>query len=174
MNGSVAEARSGPNRSGIAFVDTNIFVYAYDKRAGDKHLRAISLIADLSGRGELVLSAQVLNELTAVLLRPRGEPRTIEDILQIVEETAAFGDVVPLTGEMTRAALGAVERHTMSFWDALLWAACKAHGIGCLYTEDFQHDRDVEGVLFVNPFLEGSAGKSGDSQGSEENEEAES
>lgn len=156
MNGPDAAPRSGPDRSGRAFVDTNIFVYAYDKRAGNKHLQARSLIVELSGRRKLILSAQVLNELTAVLLRPRGETRTVADVLQIVEETAALGDVVSLTGEMTRAALGAVQQHGMSFWDALLWAACKAHGIGSLYTEDFQHNRDVEGVLFINPFLGGS------------------
>ena len=154
MNGTDTEPGSGWSHSGVGFVDTNVFVYAYDKSASDKHLRASSLIVDLSSRGELVLSAQVLNELTAVLLRPRGEPRTVEDVLQIVEETAALGDVVPLTGEMTRAALGAIERCSMSFWDALLWAACKAHGISCLYTEDFQHGQNVEGVLFVNPFLD--------------------
>ncbi len=44
-------------------------------------------------------------------------------------------------------------RHGLSFWDALIWAAAAESGIPVIYTEDFQDGRNVEGVLFVNPFL---------------------
>jgi predicted nucleic acid-binding protein len=41
----------------------------------------------------------------------------------------------------------------LSFWDALIWAAAKENGIPVVYTEDFQHGRDIEGVRIINPFL---------------------
>ncbi len=39
-------------------------------------------------------------------------------------------------------------------WETLIWAAAKENGIPLIYTEDFQHGRDVEGVRIVNPFAE--------------------
>ena len=46
-------------------------------------------------------------------------------------------------------------RHGLSFWDALIWAAARQNDVGAIYTEDYQHGRDVNGVRFINPFLAG-------------------
>ena len=53
----------------------------------------------------------------------------------------------------TLRALEAVSPHGFSFWDALIWAAAKENGISVVYTEDFQHGREIEGVRIINPFL---------------------
>jgi predicted nucleic acid-binding protein len=58
----------------------------------------------------------------------------------------------PGTAE-TYCAATLVPRHGLSFWDALIWAAAKMHGAEIVYTEDFQHWRDIDGVRIVNPFL---------------------
>jgi predicted nucleic acid-binding protein len=58
-----------------------------------------------------------------------------------------------LTTAITLRALDAVPRHGLSFWDALIWAAAQENGVPILYTEDFQHGRDVDGVRIVNPFV---------------------
>ncbi len=47
----------------------------------------------------------------------------------------------------------AVLRHGLTFWDAMLWATAKAAGVTVLLSEDFQHDRVLEGVRFRNPFV---------------------
>ena len=47
-----------------ALVDTNIFIYAADPAAGDKHHHAFGLIEQLTRRGDLVVSVQVLNEFS--------------------------------------------------------------------------------------------------------------
>ncbi len=44
------------------FVDTNIFVYAHDISAGEKHELAKGLIVDLWHTGHGCLSTQVLQE----------------------------------------------------------------------------------------------------------------
>ena len=137
-----------------ALVDTNIFVYAYDRQAGVKHAAAAKLIAELSDGQRLKLSAQVVNELAAVLLKRRTDPSLIvEQVIQIIEEVQALGEVVPVTGLMSAAALEGVRLHGLAFWDALIWVAAKTHGVGRIYTEDFQHGRVLEGVRFVNPFV---------------------
>jgi predicted nucleic acid-binding protein len=47
----------------------------------------------------------------------------------------------------------AVEQHKISFWDAMLWAVAKQAEVKVLLSEDFQHERELEGIRFQNPFL---------------------
>lgn len=141
-----------------ALVDTNIVVYAYDPAEPFKQALAQKLLRTLSSTESLVFSAQILNEFSSVLLRRRGESSmTYEEIRFVVEELASLGRVVPLTSEATFLALDVLQRHGLSFWDALIWATAKGQGVRQIYSEDFQHGRDLEGVRFVNPFLESSA-----------------
>jgi predicted nucleic acid-binding protein len=49
-----------------------------------------------------------------------------------------------------------MESHGLSFWDGLIWAAAKEAGVGIVYSEDFQHGRDLEGVRWENPFATSS------------------
>jgi predicted nucleic acid-binding protein len=46
----------------------------------------------------------------------------------------------------------AVEQHSLSFWDAMLWAVVKQAGGTLLLSEDLQDGRELEGVRFRNPF----------------------
>ena len=50
-------------------------------------------------------------------------------------------------------AVGAVARHGLSFWDAMLWATANRAGCRMLFSEDLQEGRRLDGVLFVNPFV---------------------
>ena len=50
------------------------------------------------------------------------------------------------------AALDAVKKHRLAFWDAMLWAAAQRAGVRHLLTEDLQDGFELEGVRFVNPF----------------------
>ena len=44
------------------FLDTNVLVYAYDKSAGHKHLKALKIVTELWRRGDGVIGSQVLQE----------------------------------------------------------------------------------------------------------------
>ena len=133
-------------------IDSNIFVYAFDPADPAKHEKAIRLIEDVTREDDLVLSVQVLNELAWTLLR-KGVGITPEDVHEIVEEVSQSARMVPLTPDLTLKALTAGLGHGLSFWDGLIWAAAHLHRVSILYTEDFQHGRNIEGVRFVNPFL---------------------
>jgi predicted nucleic acid-binding protein len=45
-----------------------------------------------------------------------------------------------------------VKEHSISFWDAMLWAVANEAGVTLLLSEDFQHARVLEGIQFFNPF----------------------
>ncbi len=135
-------------------VDSNIFVYAFDPADPEKHKKALRVIEEVSHEGNLVISAQVLNELASTLLR-RGTSLGlgIEEVREIIDDINQIARVVALTPEMTLKALKGALRHGLSFWDGLIWAAAHLHQVSTIYTEDFQHNREVEGVRFLNPFV---------------------
>jgi predicted nucleic acid-binding protein len=136
-------------------VDTNIIVYAYDVSDPAKHATAQALLMRLSLAGRLVLSAQVFNEFCSVMMKAkRARPLTPAETSATLRGLAATGEVVAITPALTFRALDAMPRHGLSFWDALIWAAAKENGVHVVYTEDFQHGRDVEGVRIINPFLD--------------------
>jgi predicted nucleic acid-binding protein len=143
--------------SGV-LIDSNIFVYAFDPADPDKHDKALRLIDDVTREGDLVLSVQVLNELAWTLLR-RGTDLGLdpEKVHVIVDEIIQNAQVVSLTPDFTLKALTTALGHGLSFWDGLIWAAARHHRLSTIYTEDFQHNRVVEGVRFVNPFVEDHA-----------------
>jgi predicted nucleic acid-binding protein len=137
-----------------SLVDTNIVVYAYELDDPVKHPVAWELIARLSSQGRLVLSSQVFNEFCSVMMRPSRPGRLSPDQLSVIlHDIQAISEVVPVTPAMTLRALGAMQPHSLSFWDALIWAAAAENGISVIYTEDYQDGREVEGVRFVNPFF---------------------
>ena len=136
-----------------ALVDTSVVVYAYDLDDPIKHTVARELIEHLSNQGSLVFSTQVFNEFCSAMLSPKRKTRLPPDqLVVILHELAATGQVMPITPTLTFRALDAMPRHGLSFWDALIWSAAVENKVALIYTEDFQDGRDVEGVLFVNPF----------------------
>ncbi len=138
-----------------ALVDTNIFIYAADPAAGDKHHHAFGLIEQLTRRGDLVVSVQVLNEFYHASTRPNKPPSlTHEEASQTIQDLASSVQVLTLTVSMTLRALDAIPRHCLSLWDALIWAAARENGVRLIYSEDFQHGREIEGVRIVNPFID--------------------
>lgn len=133
-----------------ALVDTNVLVYAHDRDAGAKHTAAVDLLGRLALSADLLVSAQILNELASVLHGKRKVDRRL--VATVVEKVRQRARVLPLTGELTCLALGPGMDAGLSFWDALVWATARANGISVIYTEDFAHDRVVDGVRFVDPF----------------------
>jgi predicted nucleic acid-binding protein len=131
-------------------VDTNVLIYSRDLDAAAKRVRSIEVIEGLPGRGELSLSAQCLNEFSAVMLR-RG--LSIQQVATAVARWCDLAEVLPLTGAATAVALRAVAQRHLSFWEALIWAVAREAGVPVIVSEDFQDGRELEGVQFLNPFL---------------------
>lgn len=155
MTGSIA----GSSVSNREMVDTNVLIYAVDPSAGEKHRIALDLIQRLIDRDALSVSAQVLNELYTVATRARkANLLTHDEAVRYIRTVAASSVVLPLTLDHTLLAIEAVAQHGFSFWDALIWAVAKENGIPIVYTEDFQHGRQIEGVRIINPFLQGASG----------------
>ena len=79
-------------------VDTNVLVYALDRREPEKRERAREVLRRVGGAGIAALPAQVLSEFRGACLRkvkPRPDPETIR---REVERLMLAFPVLPLSG----------------------------------------------------------------------------
>ena len=135
-----------------AFFDTNVLVYLFDSDAAEKQERARELLAQQAGSGQVLLSTQVLQEFFVAATRKLSRPLPVDDAARAIRRLAAF-QVVQVDTGMILEAIAVSKRFGISFWDALIVQAARQGGAEILYSEDLQHNQDVEGVKIVNPFL---------------------
>jgi predicted nucleic acid-binding protein len=134
----------------IVSFDTNLLVYAVDEKAGARHDRAADLVERAMRRGACIQTLQSFCELFHVLTRklkvtpPRAEA--------LVESWMALLPVEPIGLPDIAQAMRAAREHKLQFWDAMIWATARRVGVGCLFSEDLQDGRSLEGVRFIDPF----------------------
>ena len=110
-------------------VDTNILVYAYDADAGAKQIKAAEVLDAFWVQGNGVLSTQVLAEFFITISRKVKRCLAVPDALQIIEDYAQGWTILNTTPDVVIKAITAVERHQLSFWDAMIWAAAALNGL---------------------------------------------
>jgi predicted nucleic acid-binding protein len=132
-----------------SFFDTNVLVYADDRRAGTKQTRAIDLVEEHRRDGTGVVSLQVLQEYFVTVTRKLNVDSPLAR--RKVEILSEFDVVVPDVADIL-AAIDLHRLHGFSFWDALVLRAATQAGCSVLLTEDFQDGREINGIQVVNPF----------------------
>jgi predicted nucleic acid-binding protein len=135
----------------VTFVDTNVIAYAHDRSEHRKEAIAQAkpdaLWRDRTG----VLSTQVLQEFYVAATRKFDPPMPRGGARAVVEVYAEW-PVVQIDVLLLLAASALEERHTLSFWDALIVEAARRSGATRLLTEDLQPGRRIGGVSIENPF----------------------
>lgn len=134
----------------MRFVDTNVLLYAVgtspDERAKTTIARA------LLDEDDLALSVQVLQEFYVQATRPnRTDPLSHEQASLLVEAFSRF-PIQPLTLEIVEAAMACRHRYQISYWDAAILEAARAHGCKTVLSEDLNSGQDYGGVRVENPF----------------------
>jgi predicted nucleic acid-binding protein len=131
------------------FVDSNVLVYAEDRRDPLRLGIAVTVLSELWASGTGVLSTQVLQEFYNVATRKlRMSP---EAARRIVAEYAEWA-VIETTGQLIVSASILHERHSFSFWDAMVVEAALLSGATTLLSEDLQDGRRIGGLTIANPF----------------------
>lgn len=136
---------------GVTFVDTNVLVYAHDPSEGEKRRIALTVLEDLWRERAGRISTQVLQEFYVVATRKFDPPMPWGLAREVIALYAAW-PVVEIDVPMILAATELEERHTLSFWDALIVEAAARSGATRLVTEDLQAGRWFAGVRIDNPF----------------------
>ena len=137
--------------SEVVFVDTNVLVYAHDATETVRQPVAQSLISDLWRTRSGALSTQVLQEFYVVATRKFDPPMPRRQARDLVDAYSHW-QLVEIDVALIVAASQLEERHTLSFWDALIVEAARRAGATRLVTEDLQSGRRLAGMLIDNPF----------------------
>jgi predicted nucleic acid-binding protein len=133
------------------FVDSNILVYAYDNTQGEKNHKAIKLLENLWKTGAGCLSVQVLQEFYYNITRKSTKPLSPMEAAKVIED---FSDWIIHRPGMrdVLAAIQLLQRHNVSFWDAMILRSALQCNCTRLWTEDLSHGQKYEDVTVINPF----------------------
>jgi predicted nucleic acid-binding protein len=136
-----------------SFLDSNIFIYAYDQREPVKQSIADNLIRGLAISGEAVISYQVIHEFFnwALVKGPVKMPQ--EEAQRYLTVTFRSMHIVASSASLVSDAIGIHQRYRLSWYDSLIVAAAQQAGCKLLYSEDLQHGQQFGTVTIHNPFL---------------------
>jgi len=139
------------DEEGLAFVDTNILVYALEQGHSSRKVTAQRLLSRLMDEDRIRLSTQVLQELFVTLTRKVRRVCSAEEALTRLEDLTAWPLFVVDYAAIREAGLLARDA-ALSFWDALIVVAAARSGASTLYTEDLSHGQKILGVRVIDPF----------------------
>ncbi len=131
------------------FIDTNLWIYLHTADSSKK--RTVELLLEKKFE-HVVISTQVLNECFNTLTRKHIA--SASDAQNIIANIADSYWVLPLTKDITCAAIKIFMDYKLSFYDSLIVAAALSADCKILYSEDMQHNQIIESRLtIINPFL---------------------
>ena len=133
------------------FFDTNILVYAYDRRDPAKQERAFNIIADAISNENGIVSAQVLGEFYNATTR-RTSNTLPEEVTSEAMSLFATLPVIDIDLALVQRAVGTCNRYRISYWDSLIIAAAEKAGCTQIFSEDFNTGQTYHGILIFNPF----------------------
>ena len=135
------------------FLDTNIFVYSFDKNGSKKADRAGKLIRRAIEAREGIVSYQVVQEFFNLALRRFAAPLSGAEAEQYLSTTFRPLLTVHSSHALYGQALQIAARHKLSWNDSLILASAIEGQCAILYSEDFQHGQRFGDLRIENPFL---------------------
>ena len=134
------------------FLDTNVFVYCFDREDRRKQKRAESLVAQALGHHLAVISSQVVQEFLNVATRKFARPMKANESRAYLDTVLSpLCEVFP-TMALYQEALNLHAETGYSFYDSLIIAAALEARCSVLYSEDLQDGRTIRELKIVNPF----------------------
>jgi len=132
------------------FLDTNIIVYANDKRDKHKQMRCVELIAHVLQTRQATVSTQVFFEYANVALSKLGQSASV--VRRQIELLSTL-PVIPQSATLAIRAVEIKELYGISFWDASIVAAAEAGRCSRILSEDMNAGQLYCGIRLVNPFV---------------------
>ncbi|MDJ0952427.1 MAG: PIN domain-containing protein [Acidimicrobiia bacterium] len=132
-----------------SFVDTNVFVYAFDRSEPDKRAIALRLLDD--PEASYATSAQVLSEFYVTVTRKLHPALSSEEARGALRHIGKL-PVIAIDDRLVIAATELAEREQIGLWDAQIVQAAARAGCAEILTEDLNAGQTYAGVPVRNPF----------------------
>jgi predicted nucleic acid-binding protein len=131
--------------------DTNIWIYSHDTRDPAKQQIAQQVLATTK---PFALLWQVGCEFLAASRKLQPLGFTEDQAWQALTDMQATAAAIVLPAiQVWPEARSLQTRYSLSFWDALLVAACIRGGVQVLYTENIGSPCTMDTLSLVNPFV---------------------
>ncbi len=135
------------------FLDTNIFVYSFDRTAVAKSRRATQLIRTALKTQKGTISYQVVQEFLNVALQRFAQPMKVDEAEQYYSTTLRPLLSIHSSPALYLDALHLQSQYRLSWYDSLIVAAARQAQCQILMTEDLQHGQQFGDLRIENPFL---------------------
>ena len=136
------------------FLDTNLFIYQLDTEDEAKSLIANRIIREGIYHGNASISFQVVQECLNSMLRKAQICLTPVQTEQYLDASLKPLLRVYPSILLYKTSLRIQARYQFGFYDSLIIAAALESGCTTLYSEDMQHDQQIERLTIKNPFLD--------------------
>lgn len=136
------------------FLDTNIFIYSIDASRGQSKKRDVArqIVEEHIRKDSGAISIQVLQEFYQVATQKIQVPLSTDEALEYLHYMAILETVLP-DFDMVVAAIRLHQKHSLSFWDALILQAAIIAGCSQILSEDLQDGFYLDNLTVKNPFV---------------------
>jgi predicted nucleic acid-binding protein len=135
------------------FLDTNIFVYSFDRSAPRKREKADQLIRTAITSHKGVVSYQVVQEFFNVMFKRFAQPLRPPDAEHYFTNVLRPMLSIHSSASLFRRALYVHDESKISWYDSLIVSAAMQAECNILFSEDLQHGRRIGSLTITNPFL---------------------
>ena len=132
------------------FIDTNIIVYANDKRSTRKQQKAIEIVTTLMKNRNGAISTQVLQEYAYVAIKKLKQSQDV--VLRQLKLLESL-EVINQSPDQIRRAIEIMHLYKIGFWDACIISNAEHANCAEIYSEDLNPGQFYSGIQIVNPFL---------------------
>ena len=140
----------------LALIDSNILTYVFDADEPDKQRVCRELIGDCWNRKrKYAVSVQNLSEFYVVVTSKIKNPIPKKIASQFISSIVKFHNwkVINFDADTVLSAIEINMAYSIHYWDAVLAATMKEHGIFSIYTED-QHFSNIPWLAATNPMAD--------------------
>lgn len=130
------------------FIDSNIFLYAFNKDEEFKYDISLKIILDKENN--LSISTQVINEVSNNLKRKLKY--TNSEIKKFIISSYQIYNIVNFSKDILLYACDIRDRYKISYYDSLIVASALSSKCTILYSENMQHQLKIDNLVILNPF----------------------
>jgi predicted nucleic acid-binding protein len=135
----------------LAFVDSNVLIYAVSQDDPAKQQRAREIVARGFTDGCFAISTQVMFEVYVNITRKAKINLSASQAFEYVRALAEW-PVVVMTPSLVLAALSLAQRLKISPWDAAILETARQGGCRTVLSEDLSTTQLYGGIAVENPF----------------------
>jgi len=135
----------------VAFVDSNVLVYAVSDDEPEKQRRAREIVTRGFSEGCYAISTQVMMEMYVNVTQKAKIALPPSEAFEYVR-TFEEWSVVEMTPGLVLAALGLAQRWKISPWDGAILEAARQAGCSRVLSEDLGDRQVYGGITVENPF----------------------